>query len=128
MNSKSSLTIGSGSAAQFFRRGRDHARAADRGTALGPALTITFEDPIDLARFLSPVRVTLIKEVKHSPNSVSGLAKRLRRDVSAVRRDVKKLEEAGLVQVVTTTNPGHGKMRIVESRVSGRLTFSASLD
>jgi predicted transcriptional regulator len=91
-------------------------------------LTIAFEDPVDFARFLSPVRVTLIEEVKRSPNSVSALAKRLRRDVSAVRRDVKKLEEAGLVRVVTAKNPGHGKMRIVEARVSGRLNFLASLD
>jgi len=48
---------------------------------------------------LTEKRVLLLKEVKLTPASISALAKRLKRDRSAVTRDVQLLERFGVVQV-----------------------------
>ena len=46
--------------------------------------------------------------------SVTALAHELKRDVRAVRADIKTLEKHGLIRLRDKVNPGHGRVRIVE--------------
>lgn len=45
------ITVNTGSAEEFFKRGRDIARKVDRGESLEPEHTLTFEDLDDLKKF-----------------------------------------------------------------------------
>jgi hypothetical protein len=50
---------------------------------------------------------------------VASLAAVLKRDSKSVRRDVVKLEQAGMLRTYEEINPGYGRVRIVEP-VAGR--------
>jgi predicted transcriptional regulator len=102
----------------FFGRAREHARALDRGEALAPELTISFESPEDILQILSPERIRLLEFAKKGTNPVSMLARGLRRDTRAVSRDIELLEQFGLLRTRYESNPGHGRRRIVEPRAA----------
>lgn len=123
----SGLTIGVDGDGAFFVRGRDTSRRADRKAPVVASFRLTFEDPLDMARFLTPARVRLIEEVRRHEDSVSGLARRLRRDLSSVRRDVNALERAGLVVRDDAINPGHGRMVVIRSATHRPITFQSTL-
>jgi predicted transcriptional regulator len=53
--------------------------------------------------------------VKEQSQQISALATDLKRDVRAVSRDVSLLEQAGLLRTSYRTNPGHGRLKVVES-------------
>jgi predicted transcriptional regulator len=112
---KTKITLRTGSTEDFLDRLRDHAETLDRGEALPPGITITFEDPEDLLEVLTAERVRLLRRVKQQSQQVSALATELKRDVRAVSRDVSLLEKAGLLRTSYQSNPGHGRLRIVES-------------
>lgn len=119
--------VGTGTADAFFARGRDMARRADKDGTVESSFRLTFEDPLDMSRFLTPARVRLIKAVRQHEDSVSGLARRLRRDPSSVRRDINTLEKAGLVTRTEDINPGHGRVMIVRPATDRRITFLSTL-
>jgi predicted transcriptional regulator len=100
----------------FFGRVRTHAKKLDRGEALLPELTISFENPSDILQVLSPQRIRLLELAKKGAKPVSTLATDLRRDTRAVSRDVELLEQLGLLRTRYEANPGHGRRRIVEPR------------
>ena len=104
-----------GTEQEFFERGRKIARAADRGEALPDERYISFEDPAELMKLMSAARLALFRTVKHEPGSITEIAQRLRRDRSAVKRDVDELERAGLVTVTATVLPGHGRKKEVRA-------------
>ncbi|USS45128.1 hypothetical protein NFI99_26425 [Burkholderia glumae] len=52
-------------------------------------------------------------DIKAEPPSITSVAARLRRDRSAVKRDIDALLAAGLVSVETAGNPGHGTQKVV---------------
>jgi predicted transcriptional regulator len=54
------------------------------------------------------------------------LANALHRDIRAVNRDLRKLEEAGLVRTSLRVNPGHGRSKFVEP-VARSYSLNASL-
>jgi len=112
---KTEITLRTGSTEDFFNRLRDHAEKLDRGEILPPGITITFEDPEDLLEVLTSERVRLLRHVKGESKQISVLATGLNRDVRAVSRDVSLLEKAGLLKTSYRSNPGHGRMKIVES-------------
>ena len=56
-------------------------------------------------------RVLLLKQVKETPTSISELAKKLKRDRSAVTRDVQILERFGVIEVTEKPLPGHGRQK-----------------
>ncbi len=97
----------------FFKRGRDLARKADAGLPLAEEKVISFEDPADLLNLLTTARLDVYRAVKERPESITGVAARLRRDRSAVKRDVDALARAGLVEIEQKTLPGHGRMKEV---------------
>ena len=111
---KTEITLRTGSTEDFFDRLRGHAETLDRGETLPAGITITFEDPEDLLEVLTAERVRLLRRVKQQSQQVSALAAELKRDVRAVSRDVSLLEKAGLLRTSYQTNPGHGRLRIVE--------------
>ena len=94
---------------KFFERGRKLARAADRGSVIAPSRIIAFEDVGSLLQVLTEKRV--LKQVKETPGSISMLAKKLKRERSAVTRDVQLLECFGVIQVTRRPLPGHGRQK-----------------
>jgi predicted transcriptional regulator len=111
---KTKITLRTGSTEDFFNRLLDRAEKLDRGETLAPGITITFEDPEDLLEVLTSERVRLLRKVKGESLQISALASGLKRNVRAVSRDVSLLEKAGLVRTSYRSNPGHGRLKIVE--------------
>ena len=95
----------------FFERGRKLAKAADRGNAIPSSRVVAFEDVESLLHVLTEKRVLLLRQVNQTPTSISLLAKNLKRDRSAVSRDVQVLERFGVIQVTEKPLPGHGRQK-----------------
>jgi predicted transcriptional regulator len=112
---KTKVTLRTGSTDDFFKRMLERAKKLDRGETLPSGITITFEDPADLLEVLTAERVRLLRRVKEGSQQVSALATGLKRDVRAVSRDVSLLEKAGLLRTSYQSNPGHGRLKLVES-------------
>jgi predicted transcriptional regulator len=112
------VTISSETSEAFIERSIERARKLDRAEKLTPEITMTFEDPSDLVRVLSPERRRLLGAVGARAAGVSELAATLRRDRKAVRRDVSLLRSLGLVNAREERNPGHGRRRIIEPRAA----------
>jgi predicted transcriptional regulator len=110
----------------FFERGRKLAKAADQGDAIPFSRVVAFEDVASLLHVLTEKRVLLLKQVKETPTSISVLAKKLKRDRSAVTRDVQVLERFGVVQVTEKPLPGHGRQKWV-TPLAGRIQLTAVL-
>jgi predicted transcriptional regulator len=108
------VTVSLGTVEAFVERSLQRARKLDRGETLPSLITMTFEDPSTLARVLSPERVRVLHAVRVKPSPLSELAKTLKRDRKAVRRDVSLLKSFGLLKIREEPNPGHGRRRIVE--------------
>jgi predicted transcriptional regulator len=99
---------------RFLDRLLARAMAMDRGEMPDPGITISFADPMEMLAMLSAERVRLLNRVKEEPLHLAGLAAELKRDVRAVSRDVSLLEKAGLLRTSYKSNPGHGRLKIVE--------------
>jgi len=102
-------------AAAFFERGRKLARLADRGGRIPPSRVVAFDDIESLLQVLTAKRVLLLKQVKAAPGSITDLARKLKRDRSAVTRDVQALERVGVLRVTEKPLPGHGKHKWIAS-------------
>ena len=109
------LIVKTGTEEDFFKRGRQLARAADRGERLPDERIISFEDPADVMKLITSPRLALFRTVKEMPGSITEISGRLHRDRSAVKRDVDELERAGLVTVSEKVLPGHGRMKEVRA-------------
>ncbi|MGO9258817.1 MAG: MarR family transcriptional regulator [Bryobacteraceae bacterium] len=114
MKTGNKLKAGTGTAKAFFERSLNRARKLDRGEKIPAELRLTFEDPADLLRVLTAQRVRVLDAVRKKPAPVSELAMVLKRDRTAVKRDVRILTSFGLVRIIEETNPGHGRRKTVE--------------
>ncbi len=94
--------------------GEKESHSADRREAIKPEITITFEDPLAMVEVLTAERLRLVQRVRAKSSSITALAAALKRDPKSVRRDVLKLERAGVVRTREQINPGHGRVKIVE--------------
>lgn len=112
------LHIATGTPDAFFDRSLARARKLDGGSKLTSHLRLTFEDPADLLRVLTAQRVRVLHAVRLKPAPVSDLAIVLKRDRTAVKRDVKILTSFGLLKSREEVNPGHGRRKIVEPLAS----------
>jgi predicted transcriptional regulator len=90
------------------------ARKLDRRAGIKPEITITFGNPLALLEVLTAERIRLVQRVRAKSSSISALAAALGRDPKSVRRDVLKLERAGVVRTREQINPGHGRVKVVE--------------
>lgn len=107
----------------YAQRALARARKIDRKEHIKPEGSITFDNPLAMAKTLTVQRVRLLQQVRTQSASISELAKVLKRDVAAVRKDVLKLERAGVVRTEQKVNPGHGRVKIVSPVAKGyRLT------
>jgi predicted transcriptional regulator len=95
----------------FFERGRKLAREAAQRGAIPSSRVVAFEDVESLLHVLTEKRVLLLKQVQETPASISVLARKLKRDRSAVTRDVQILERFGVVHVTEKPLPGHGRQK-----------------
>ena len=110
----------------FFERGRKLAKAADHGDAIPPSRVVAFEDVESLLHVLTEKRVLLLRQVNETPTSISLLAKKLKRDRSAVTRDVQVLERFGVLQVTEKPLPGHGRQKWI-TPLAGEIHLTAVL-
>ena len=95
----------------FFARGKLIAKQADAVKTIQQSTVLSFEDASDMLRVLTSARLDLFQAVKQKPDSITGVALRLGRDRSAVKRDVDCLAGAGLIQIQDQISPGHGRMK-----------------
>jgi predicted transcriptional regulator len=110
----------------FFERGRKYAKLADGGLPIPESHIISFVDMESLLHVLTTKRVSLLREIKESAGSISDLARKLKRDRSAVTRDVQLLENYGVVQVTVKPLPGHGTQKWV-TPVAREIRLTANL-
>jgi predicted transcriptional regulator len=120
------LIIKTGTEADFFKRGRQLARAADRGEQLPDERIVCFEDPADVMKLITAARLALFRAVKEMPGSITQISERLHRDRSAVKRDIDELERAGLVTIAEKVLPGHGRMKEVRA-TANRFSLQAEV-
>src|ERR1700686_3326365 len=113
MKKPKSILIKTGSIDQFFDNLKNTMRAADKGKRIKPSYTFTFEDPSEMLHFLSETKINLIKTIRRHPDSVTNIAKAIKRNRAAVYRDIHELENFGLVEIHEEINPGHGRHKIV---------------
>ena len=120
------LIVKTGTEEDFFKRGRQLARAADRGEQLPDERIVSFEDPADLMKLITSARLALFRAVKEMPGSITQISERLHRHRSAVKRDVDELELAGLVTITEKVLPGHGRMKEVRA-TANRFSLQADV-
>jgi predicted transcriptional regulator len=95
----------------FFARGRKLARLMDHGRRIPPSRVVAFDDIESLLQVLTAKRVLLLRQVRSTPGCITDLARKLKRDRSAVTRDVQALERVGVLRVTEKPLPGHGKQK-----------------
>ena len=120
------ITIKTGTEAGFFARGNALAKLADQGQRIAHESVLSFEDPSDMLRLLTQGRLAVLGAVREQPDSITGVALRLGRDRSSVKRDVDALERAGILLVDSMILPGHGRMKQVRP-VAARLRLQATV-
>lgn len=120
------LIIKTGTEADFFKRGRQLAGAADRGEQLPDERIVCFEDPAELMKLITAARLALFRAVKEMPGSITQISERLHRDRSAVKRDIDELVRAGLLTIAEKVLPGHGRMKEVRA-TANRFSLQAEV-
>ncbi len=125
--SRRSVTVRTGTADDFFDAAKAAARRADRGESMEGSVTLIFEDPRRMFAVLSDERRRLMRAVLKTPQSVAELTHTLKRARATVAKDVRALEEAGLVVTQRTPNPGHG-VRTLVAPVAERIDLVATID
>lgn len=120
------IVIRTDDVAGFFSRAKDAARKSDRGEAFEGKITLAFEDPQRMFTVLSQARRRLMHEVMHEPRTINELSHRLRRNRSAITKDVGLLEKMGLLVSLRQANPGHGIQKVVRS-VAPKIEMVATL-
>lgn len=109
------LIIKTGTEDDFFKRGHQLAKALDSGKTTHQQTILTFEDPDDMIKLLSTARLNLFREIKREPGSITRIAERIKRDRSAVKRDIDVMQAAGLLEVTEMPYPGHGRIKEVRA-------------
>lgn len=122
------VIVKTGDTDDFFKRARKAARKADQGEAFDtPTMTLSFGNPDRMFSVLSDTRRRLMHEIMRAPKSLNDLAITLNRPRSSVTKDVRLLEEAGLVVSERVPNPGHGVYKQVKA-IAPRIELVASLE
>jgi predicted transcriptional regulator len=108
------ITVRSDGFEGYKKRALARAAKLARREPVRPEVTITFDNPLAMLEVLTAERIRLCETARRQAFSISALAAELNRDPKSVRRDVLRLEAAGVLRLHEQVNPGHGRMRIVE--------------
>jgi predicted transcriptional regulator len=100
---------------EYFRRGRNVGRAADRGARMLARRVISFEDPADMAMLLTPKRLALFSAVSTKPGSIADVAARLQRSPRAVGQDVNLFARLGIFVVESKQDVARSEQRGVRA-------------
>jgi predicted transcriptional regulator len=117
INEKSNkfLKVKTGTVEEFFSIVKNVMRSSDKGERIEQrCATLIFADPTEMLHFLSAAKIKLIKSIRKRPDTVTNIAKIIKRDRSSVNRDILELKKFGLVKIHEEINPGHGRHKIVE--------------
>lgn len=127
-SAKSALKIArvkTGTVEEFFSNVKDIMRTADHGEPIKQrCTTLTFTEPAEMLHFLSVAKIKLINSIRNHPDTITNIAKEIRRNRASVYRDISELEKFGLVKTHDEINPGHGRHKIVEL-VASKLKLEA---
>ena len=96
-NRMTTVTIRTGKVDDFFSRAREAALRADRGEMFEEKVTISFEDPQQMLTLLSGGRRRIMLEVMKRPQTVQELADVLKRSRATIVKEIRYLEEKGLL-------------------------------
>lgn len=123
----SNAVIKVGNPDEFFSRIKQVCKKLDKKEKIQTAHIITFEDPIDLTRFITPKKIEIINVVKSNPQAtVTELSEILHRDRSSVQKDIISMANIGILKVNSVTNPGHGIKKLI-SLAYEKLTLQAEI-
>lgn len=119
------IKVKTGTVEDFFATVKNVMRSADEHKLINPTCaTLTFVEPTEMLHFLSAAKIKLINSIRNHPDTVTNIAKVIKRDRSSVNRDILELKKFGLVKIHEEINPGHGKHKIVEL-ISSHLKLEA---
>lgn len=109
------VRVKTGTTEEFMSNVKDIMRAADKREPIkSRSATLTFVDPTEMLHFLSAAKIKLINSIRRHPDTITNIAKEIKRNRASVYRDVNELEKFGLVKTHEEVNPGHGRYKIVE--------------
>ncbi|MEA2039472.1 MAG: MarR family transcriptional regulator [Thermodesulfobacteriota bacterium] len=91
------ISIRTGNVDSFFARARKAAVKADRGEDFEDKVTISFENPDEMLLLLSGGRRRIILEVMKRPQTVQELASILNRKQTTIVKEIRYLEQKGLL-------------------------------
>jgi len=91
------VTIRTGKVDDFFWRATEAALRADRGEMFEERVTISFEDPQQMLALLSGGRRRIMLEIMKRPQTVQELANVLKRSRATIAKEIRYLEEKGLL-------------------------------
>ncbi len=118
MKKQKNITIKSGSVNDYLQNIKHIMRSADKSETIKPSQTLTFEEPSEMLHFLSETKINLIRTIQKHADSITNIAKAIKRNRASVYRDINELEKFGLVEIHEEINPGHGRHKIVMSLAS----------
>lgn len=119
------VRVKTGTVEEFFSNVKDIMRTADRGEPIKQrCTTLTFAEPAEMLHFLSVAKIKLINSIRNHPDTITNIAKEIKRNRASVYRDISELEKFGLVKTHEEINPGHGRHKIVEL-VASKLKLEA---
>ena len=100
----------------FFARGKEIAKLADEGKPIPSRHIVNFDSPEEMLAILTKARRNLMVVLrKEGDASITDIVHLLHRDRAAVARDIKLLEQYGLLTITEETNPGHGNRKVVHA-------------
>ena len=118
INSKAVLKcikVKTGTVEDFFSNIKEVMHAADQNKSIKQEVkTLTFIEPKEMLQFLSDTKIKLIKSIRRHPDTITNIAKIIKRNRASVYRDVNELEKFGLVKTHEAINPGHGRYKMIE--------------
>jgi predicted transcriptional regulator len=111
----------------FFKRGKAIAKLADEGKPISHKLIINFDSAEEMIAILTKARRRLIMLLRKGDASITDIANAMHRDRAAVTKDIKLLEQYGLVNISDEINPGHGHRKLVHAVSKQPIQLQASI-
>ncbi|MBU0989874.1 MAG: MarR family transcriptional regulator [Proteobacteria bacterium] len=109
------VSIRTGNVEGFFARARNAALRADRSEDFEDKMTISFEDPDQMLLLLSGGRRRIMLEVMKRPQTVQDLSKLLNRNRSTIVKEIRYLEQKGLLSRKRTQARENGSEVFMEA-------------